>query len=577
MVTFLPVLPVIFSATVLFPLHHFLRKKRIFIPWIFYYLFWLLPFLAGGFHTYTAPISFLALTLALIHLLHKRKTLRFFANWNAVAIGLVVLGYCITPLWAADRGMAVLGITRFLPLLLLTIVLMQHSADEKTQALVLLPICGAVMTVLSVILFLFPSCRDLVTVNGRLSGFFQYPNTYASFLLISIVVLGTGAYTFKGRLIIGLLLLAGMFFSGSRTGLFLLLMVLPGIAVVREKLQPVYAWLIFLSGCIITAAAIVLGRNLIGRDVGSVFVRLIYYMDAIPVILKHPFGIGYMGYRAMEATFQTSRYTVTFVHSSFLQLLLDIGWVPALLFAVCICSSLFSKKLSGGYKLTILTLILHSLLEFNLQFFLFWAILLLLMDYDSSFVYETHHTGWTAALLIPTFLLCLWLGAGDFLYQTGHIEAALQLTPFHTDALAYQLTRLSDTEELDRLSDQILTLNPTHSLAWNAKANAALARGEVKNMIQYKEKAIAFAPYEIETYCDYLDKLYALLVHYTQAGDPGSASICRKKVLEIPYRLERVSSGTHPLAYLTGVDMQITLPDSYQTWISEIQAIEGIP
>lgn len=577
MATFLTVLSVLLCGALSFPLNHFLRKKGISVSWIFYYLFWLLPFLAGGFHTYTAPLSFLVLSAALFQLAHTRKALRIYLNLNTIAVFLIVLGYCLSPIWAADRGMAVFGIVRFLTVFLLSVVLMQFSAEEKQEALVLIPFCGAFMTVLSILLLLFPSCAEIAAVNGRLSGFFQYPNAYASFLLVAIAVLGTEAYAFRGRWILLFLLLAGLYLSGSRTAIILLAIVLPGIAAVRKKLQPIYAGLIFLSSCFFTAASILMGGDLIGRDTGSAFVRLLYYLDAIPVIGKHPFGIGYMGYRAMEASFQTSRYTVSFVHNSLLQLMLDIGWIPALFFSFSILSGLLSQKLSGRAKLMILTLILHSLLEFTMEFFLFWCILLVLMHFETGKHYEFKHPKNISLLTVPLLLLCLWLGAGDLLYHSVNVDAALKLTPFHTDAMAYKLTQLSNVQELDSLSDRILSLNASHSLAYGAKANAALAKGEVNNMILFKEKAIACAPYSIEEYCDYMDKLYALLIRYMQMGDPGSAEICRDKLLAIPKWMQKVSDSTHPLARLTTVDTQMALPHTYQMLIHEIQSIEIIP
>lgn len=566
----------IFVSGILFlPVHLFLKNRNVSVPWIFYYLFFLLPFLAGGFHTYTVPVTVLMLGCSLISCNRRNKHLRF--NWNiySLTIALIVLGYCISPFWGADRGMAVFGIARYLPLILLAAVIMQHSAEERENALLLVPICGVCMTLVSGVLFLIPALRDTVAVNGRLAGFFQYPNAYATFLLMGIVILASGKRPGIPMLIAGISLLVGLYLSGSRTGLFLLAVAAIGILVVRGKLHPLYAG-VLMGGLLLISALVILSGSadlqLVGRDLGSVFVRLLYYKDAIPIILKHPFGIGYMGYRAMEAAFQTGRYSVSFVHNSVLQLLLDIGWVPGLLFVICIVRSLLSQKLPSYRKLALLTLILHSLLEFSFQFFVFWCLLLLLWDAESDKVRYIQKNGWMVPLLIPIFLLCLWLGSSDLLYRCGNIDAVLKLTPFHTEAMAEKLTELSDDRELDALADRILALNPTHSLACSAKANAALMRGEVKNMIRWKEEAIACAPYATEEYCDYIDKLYALAVRYSQLGDKDSASYCLDKLLKVPQMMKRISSGTDPLAYLTTTNTELVLPEEYEVLISALSA-----
>ena len=564
------------AAALCFPVGAVLKKYKIAPSPVYFYLLFLLPFLAGGFHTYAAPLTAAVLMAELIRTVRGRKQLRFVWDRNTLTVLVLVLGYCVTPLWAADKGMAVFGICRYLPLVPLYLLLMQQNREDREQALILVPVCGVIMTVISGILFLIPGLRDLVTVNGRLSGFFQYPNAYATFLLIGIALLGSGQGRTLPRLAAGAVLLAGLFLSGSRTGVLLLAVVLPGLAVVRGKLRTVYAGI--LSGTVILAAAAAVlfaggsELQLIGRDLGSVFVRLLYYKDAIPVILKHPFGIGYMGYRAMEASFQTGRYSVSFVHNSILQLLLDIGWIPAAMFVWCSIKSLFSKNVSAAGKLALLTLLLHSLLEFSFQFFIFWCVVLLLWDTEGGKVRSVRKTGWLVPLLVPVFLLCLWLGGSDLLYRTGKIDTVLKLTPFHTEAMAEKLTKLSNDRELDALADRILALNPTHSLACSAKANAALMRGEVKNMIRWKEDAIACSPYATEEYCDYIDKLYALAVRYAQLGDSDSASYCLDKILEIPGKLDRVRDGTHPLAYLTTTDSLPELPAAYLDLIDTLRA-----
>ena len=537
------------------------------------YLLLILPFLAGGFHTSVAIVTTPVLLISLIQIFRTQGFLKVVLNLQSIACFAVTLGYCITPLWAADRGMAMMGILRFLPLPLLVLLLMQYTQTEKAQFLKLLPITGIVMTLLSCMLWFFPATQDSVTVNNRLSGFLQYPNSFAAFLLVGIAVQSAKKHSKISDWLMDLILIAGIILSGSRTGVLLLFFVLLVIAIFHKKIHPLCILALAVS---VGICGTLLFRSeqqitFLGRDIGSLFVRVLYYKDALPVILRHPFGLGYLGYRALETTFQASRYTVSFVHSGLLQLLLDIGWIPALMLLSAVCKTLVSAKTAPARKMVLLVLSTHCLIDFDLEFFLFWAILLLCMDFEEGKVSLLKSHKFATAATAVILGVCLWLGIGELLYQSGNSTAALKVTPFHTDALASELKRATDPDELDSLADQILALNPTHALAYSAKANAAYSRGQVLDMIQYKETVLTLTPYTTEEYCDYIEKLYTVLELYVRNGDMESASYCLTKLLAVPDMIEAVAARTDPLADKTSNDTELILPDSYQTLLSELE------
>jgi hypothetical protein len=253
-------------------------------------------------------------------------------------------------------------------------------------------------------------------------------------------------------------------------------------------------------------------------------------------------------------------------------MLLDIGWLPALLFFAAICKTIYTPTTAPSGKIALLVLAVHCLFDFHLQFFLFWAILLLCLDFDGKQVYHLKPAK-SVGIAAVTFVLglCLWLGTGDLLYRCGKADAARKVTPFHTDALASVMTKADNPDELDSLADQILALNPTHSLAYSAKAHAAYARGQVPDMIRYKETVLTLTPYTTEEYCDYIEKLYTVLELYVRNGDMESASYCLKKLLAVPDMMEAVAARTDPLADKTSNDTELILPDAYQTLLSELE------
>lgn len=577
MLSFLPFAAVAFSVAAAFFLEQHRKKQGCEIPGIFLYLTFVLPFAAGGFHTYVSAVTVVCLVLHLWTTARKQGYLRLTLNGNSLAVLLLVLGYCVTPIWAADKGMAVLGILRYMPQLLYVLTLIQLTPEQKKDCLKLIPVGGAVMTVLSCLLLLIPGADVYLTVKGRLAGFLQYPNTYAAFLLAGLILQYSKENRRKYDILTDAILVLGILLSGSKTGFVLLVAAVIGIAIIQKEKKTI----LVLGG--LFAGAVLLALLLSGFDAlqysgrfrnirltsGSFLLRLLYYKDALPVILKNPFGYGYLGYRALQGTFQTGGYHVTYIHNGFLQLLFEVGWLPALAMAAAFLRAMLSRKTSSGKRFLLLILLAHCMLDFDLQFFVFWVILLACLDFEKGRQWELR-SGKTAGTMLAAACLvfCLWLAAADFCCSIGKADMSLRLMPFHTDSLVTKLQSTSDPKELNDVADRILELNPTSSLAYSAKANAALSKGDVLTMMRYKEQAISCSPYTGEEYADYFDKLYAVMQLYRQNGDTQSAEFCWNKILSFPHMIASVQETTDPLAVQIGPDAMLRLPARHRAFLS---------
>ena len=71
--------------------------------------------------------------------------------------------------------------------------------------------------------------------------------------------------------------------------------------------------------------------------------RILYWYDAVKMIVKNPLGLGYMGYFFMQPQFQTGNYVTKYVHNDILQLVLDAGIVVAVLFVCLLYTSRTAK------------------------------------------------------------------------------------------------------------------------------------------------------------------------------------------------------------------------------------------
>ena len=571
------------AGVLAFCLYRWNRRPE--IPGIFYFLTIVLPFAAGGFHGYTAAITALALLGNLIATARKNKKLIWVFNLDSTAVACVALAYCVTPFWAADRGMALFGILRAVPLLLYALTLMQLTPAQRGRCLELIPFTGALMTVSSCLLLLLPGTRGLLSVRGRLAGFFQYPNTFASFLLAGILLQYTKENRRPWEFVLDGILVLGVILSGSKTGFLLMLAAFLGILWIRGS-KRLLVTLLAVGGIGLVAAVAASRWDALANATrfaeislgsGTFLVRLLYCKDALPMILKNPFGYGYLGYRALEGTFQNGRYYVTFLHNELLQMAFDIGWLPTVLVAAAFLKAMLSRNTPSRSRLLLFILLGHCMLDFNLQFLIFWVILLPCLDFEGG-KRDCLRGKWGLGLAGLCALLCLWLGTGDSLWNAGKPELCLRVTPFHTDAMEDCLKKLRDPGELDAMADRILRRNPTHSLAYSAKANAAFSEGRITDMMRNKEQAIRCARYTTGEYLDYFDKLWAVIPMYEAGGDSESARFCKKKLSDISTAMDRVNRATDPLAFTTGDDPTLALPEIYRERLRQTESggtVEG--
>ena len=312
-----------------------------------------------------------------------------------------------------------------------------------------------------------------------------------------------------------------------------------------------------------------IGRFLTSSLTASEFVgRLLYARDAIPVILRHPLGFGYTGYRWLQGSFQTGVYSVQHVHNELLQLLLDVGWIPAGLFLWALWRGLRSPEGGLCRKILLSVLLFHCLLDFDTQFISVALLLFLVVDTEPKA--ETPHR---FGLLAPASLtilavLSLWLGSASFLYYVRKPASALRIYPAYTAALVDLLPDASG-QQLGSLADRVLHLNQNIALAHDARAEVDSFDGNFSGMCSHKQEAIRLSRYNLAEYLDYFDLLRYTRDLYLQAGDTVSAERCMALIQEIPAMLEAADAQTSSLGRMIHDQPNLTLPPSYFLWMEK--------
>lgn len=539
------------------------------------------PFLWGGFYEAVSCVFTIFLAGYLLYSVRRTGGLTLRVNLTLISVLVLTLMYGVSAVWAVDHGMAVFGFVKFLPLPLFALVLMQEKAEERVKLLDMVPVSGCLMTVLSFALSRIPALEKYFLVNGRLAGFFQYPNAFALFLIAGVVILA-GKDTWSKVQIPGcVILLFGVALTGSRTAFAVLLIVMLGMVIFHKNRRIQGALLLLLAVMVaVTALYAVLTGNVsnVGRYLtsslhASTFLgRLLYFKDALPVIIRHPFGLGYMGYYYLQGSFQTGVYSVMNIHNEFLQVLLDVGWVPALLTAAAVVKSFMKKETGLTSRMLLFAICAHSMFDFDLQFIVIGFVLLLAMDLETGRVWKSGGKIWVQIVAGILIIVNCWLGIASGLYRTGNLKAASAVYPGCTGAWLGMLSQAEDTEEMEELADKILFWNQSVSLAYSAKARLAYAEGDFEAMIEDKRQAIALARYELEEYLDYFDMLYTGIRLYAEAGDENSALYCRQKLLEIPDMLKEVLEGTDKLAFRIHDKPELELPEEYKEVLESLES-----
>ena len=297
--------------------------------------------------------------------------------------------------------------------------------------------------------------------------------------------------------------------------------------------------LLVLAYCLVTDNFGVLTRYLNISTAQSTFVgRLLYAQDALPVILRNPFGLGYMGYYFIQQSIQTGVYAVMFIHNDFLQILLDVGWLPFLAFLAAIVMTLIDRGISLRYKLIVVTMLLHACLDFDLQYVAVFMLLLLFMQ-SKAFKTVTlkkarSHAPVVCAVLIG---LCLYAGTVQMLTRFELYDAARVLYNHDTVGDIEEIKGLTDPAEAEKVADRILERNTHVAVAYSVKARAAYAKGDFANVIKYKTLAIQKAPFSHVEYWEYGRMLVNGIKLYEQAGDQASADICKRELLNLSEQL----------------------------------------
>lgn len=499
----------------------------------------------GGFNEYVSCILSVILCAYLVFKTIKTKKLLIKPSITLLSVALICLGYGFTIIYAVDSGMAFIGFVKYLPLILFLVANWQSGKSKYAE---ILPAFAAILTVISGIGMYIPLFKPFFTVAERLAGFFEYPNTFALFLLVCELLLFKKTSFKITDFVIMAILSFGIFLTGSRT-VFVLFFIANALAVffiAKREVRKILI-IVFLCAVAVLSAFIIFSDNLIFARFlrislnETTFVgRFLYFYDALPIMLKNPFGLGYTGYSHIQHSVQTGVYTVRYIHNDFLQFVLDIGFIPALLFIAAIIRKIFKKDTPNYIRIILLTVCAHSCFDFNLQYLSVFFILLLLLEDNERQPKEIKKNLWSVqSALAVVLVISIYMGIS---LSLAHFDARLasdKMYPFNTDNKIAMLAVETDINRANTLANEIQQQNSATYIPYGIKAKYAYSKGEFTAVIKNKQIAFTKNPFNYDEYEEYCRMLINGIALYQKAGDRESVNVCRTELLKTKALLEK--------------------------------------
>lgn len=529
----------------------------------------------GGLPEWVSAAVSIGLLIWLFWKERQTKSLIYPCGFGFIALCLVPVFAVVTLFYAVDRGEALQGVIKFLPLPLFAMAAWQGEREMRVQTLEIVPTVAVGMTIVSA-LCAFTPAKDFFFQANRLGGFFQYPNSYGLLLLIAIMILCHRPVLGKKEIAELLVCIVGIVLTGSRSVFVMLATYLLIALVVKKALRKQLAVITAVAAGSMAAALILtgntqsFGRILTAAGHSSTFWgRLLYARDALFMVKEFPMGMGYRGYYFVQGSFQTGNYAVMHVHDELIQCALDFGIPCAACIAAALGISLFSRRISALQRTILIVIALHSLFDFDLQFLAMDMIVILCMDLGELKAVRRKSLAGAIGVVLMALQVYSFVFLG--LEAIGAERAAMKLYPGLTLTQAEWAQQSQDFEERERLADSILKRNDYCAAAYKVKAENAAEKQDFAAMERYARQAIQRDPYNDAAYRDYVGALSVALDYYVRTGNQGKVLEFLAKAANTRELMRQAEAKALPLAFKLKDQPAIELPDAYKEYLKELE------
>lgn len=539
-------------------------------------IFLLMPFCYGIFPIWSLCLLGIICSIGIIYKYKKNNKIVMPKGISIYLIVFYLISFLITEFVAIDKGMNILAFIKNIPILLFIVLLAQYDETEETKNrhFYMISISGVASVIFSLFLMLIPNSN--VFLGGRLHGIFYYANSYGLFLLLGVLVL-----YFKNEkkwydYLMLLPLFAGIILTNSRA-IIVMTIVFSIISIFFNKshiksiaISTVSFIMLFVGAYFIANMEKRVSADMLSS---SEFVsRIIYYEDAFNIIKSHPFGIGYEGFWYEQAKEQTAIYDTKFVHSSIVQVLLDVGWLPALALVILLGMTFFDKNQTAFNRIIMLAILGHSIIDLDLEYIYFILIIATFINYKNIVIKDKK------LIYIPSLTLTVifsWIFIGDTFYQIKDYKNAETVIPFHSDAIQELLYTVENEKEQLNYANKILDLNKNVSGAYEAFRNDAVKNNEYESALEYEKERLSLNKYKINNYLEYASLISDAIAYYNKNDvekNLDKIKYCLNEAIGIETSIKTVLDKTNPLCYKTIHTPELDMPQGLVDFIEKCKS-----
>lgn len=520
------------------------------------------PFLVGGYYSFYQAFVGIALMVVLFVALLRNKELKIQIGLSSITIVVITLLYLVVKLWALDKSMSIYGFVRMLCVALFMLNIWQIEKDERKSLIYIIPYSAVIMSVFSFALGQIAGLRSrFFDEIGDLHGTFEYANAYAQFMLIALIVLILKPH--KKSVVLGvdiacaIISAVGLYLSNSRAvqliAVAMLVVIIYGF--ILTKLKSKKQRCIYFVGTVITCAAVIvvlfsLGihtkiYNYITTD-GSMVERYLYYKDALFYALKHPFGKGEYAFYYAQPEFQSAYYYAIDVHNDYLQMMVEIGIIPTLLFVVMIVYNLVSKEVGYVEKAVLLAMAIHCLIDYDLKFAVLWFVLVLCLKEEKEKLFSVNGALIPAVISIVIILFNGVLGLSSY-YNYAGMHNKSNYYYKNTSSMLIQMQSTNDQQTGYELANDILKKNDSIFEANNVLSNIYAANQRYDEAVEQMELVLKKNPRDMKQYEKYID-LCAEAEEYYRANNSEDAKNMAEKIVAVPNTIAKIEANTPQIA-----------------------------
>ncbi|HAN10819.1 MAG TPA: hypothetical protein DCP90_09460 [Clostridiales bacterium] len=494
--------------------------------YILYIFLILTPFLEGLYFEYSFCISNVFLLIYLIYLVLKNKKLYYSKNVDFFVLLSIVVIYIFSYAVAIDKGMNVYGIIKALEPFLFYMVLLQLDVNNKEFVRVI-TISAVILVILSILALYQNVFADIVIENNRLGGFFGYANTYALYMLMAFIIMQEVKLNIYVKVLTSALILATLMLTYSRSVIIIGSIVIIYIFIkenntIRKSLV-ISTFLTFVLYLIIVKTSFLHGESSrlsqISMQSTELQARFLYYYDALGIILKNIWGLGYDGYYYIEGAYQTGIYKVRLVHNSILQVALEIGIIGVIAYLVMGINSILKriKRLKHEnfdyLDLALIIILAHSLFDFDLSFGVLINIIVMIIylknrsssDKDcflllgsdigrDNLFFKTTKAGILVIVsCIVLIMVNIFLGVSAVAMHTGEYDLAISCYAFNTEAYVKKADHYMQLGDIEKAKEYIVyakNLNSRNIDILKIERDIKIFDGELKEALKIQESIV---------------------------------------------------------------------------------------